>query len=84
MTIECKDLEWGGVNMHGVNDAYGVLRTYWYNNHNGRYYLRDSHLNNKEPYKNIGNYATEEEAQAAANEHNKQQFYKLIEQWRKG
>lgn len=76
MTIECKDLEWH--KRFELHDAKGVS---WF------YTVGYDQAGN--PFWQYGCMPRTWEdslaqAQAAANEHNKQQFYKLIEQWRKG
>ena len=78
MTIECKDLEWrksdtsigigGWYCIVGAPKAFDILYTC---NDGEVVYLDEG-------------FDTMREAQAAANEHNKQQFQSIIEEWRKG
>jgi len=75
MTIECKDLEWHKRGNYwyaqGVKELYcaGMLHGYA----GWRYGASEWFDRENVP-----------SAQAAANEHNKQQFQNIIEEWRKG
>lgn len=82
MTIECKDLEWeklddGSYRAHGIGRIYFVVK-------NGNGWLASYQIDFGFLY-GINDRPDELPiAQAAANEHNKQQFQQIIEQWRKG
>lgn len=82
MTIECKDLEW---ERNGYDEyvAYGARRNYVVNIEDGEWVVA-IYKNNFRHADIVGDFTTIEEAQAAANEHNKQQFQAIIEEWRKG
>lgn len=84
MTIECKDLEWREYKTdhfatQGCEWDYAV----WQNHATGKWEVHVS-LADWEGTDKECERDTREQAQAAANEHNKQQFQAIIEEWRKG
>lgn len=88
MTIECKDLEWefsiGGM-QSGRFQAYGVAGKYKVIRCTSSYMATFRTSDDEADWEELGDsFVSILSAQAAANEHNKQQFQSIIEEWRKG